>query len=94
MVEFLLDQLGDSDVSARAMFGGHGLYRAGPMFAIVYQNAVYMKVSAADAQTSVRPPFNPRKNQTLWSYREIFADELEDREALTSLAQKAQAVIR
>ncbi len=90
MVEFLLDQLEDSDVSARAMFGGHGLYRAGRMFAIIYQDAVYMRVSEADVQSSIRPPFNPRKNQTLWSYREVYADELEDRQALASLAEKAQ----
>jgi len=90
MVQFLLDQFGDGDVSARAMFGGHGIYRGGRMFAIVYKDTVYMKVSEADAQSSARPPLNPRRNQTLWSYRAVSADELEDREELAALAEKAQ----
>lgn len=88
-VDFLLDQLEGSDISARAMFGGHGIYRAGRMFAIVYQDAVYMKDSEAGAQTSSRPPFKPRANQTPWSYREVAADELEDRDALRLLATRA-----
>jgi DNA transformation protein and related proteins len=90
MVEFLLDQLGDVDVTARAMFGGHGIYRRDTMFAIVYEESVYMKVSEAEASTSDRPPFKPRDSQTLWSYRSVTADELENRELLRGLAEKAQ----
>lgn len=29
IVDYLLDQLGDEQVTARAMFGGHGIYRDG-----------------------------------------------------------------
>lgn len=89
MVEFLLDQLDDLAVTARAMFGGHGIYRRGRMFAIVYDEAVYMKVSDAEAKSSDRPPFKPREGQTLWSFRAVSADDLEDRDALRSLAAAA-----
>jgi DNA transformation protein and related proteins len=90
MVDFLLDQLDDPAVSARAMFGGHGIYRGGQMFGIVYDDAVYMKVSEEEARTSERPPFQPNAKQTLRSYREVLADELEDRDALQEFAARAQ----
>lgn len=37
---------GWAPVSARRMFGGHGLYREGLMFAIVMDHRVYLKVDA------------------------------------------------
>jgi len=43
---------GWGSVSARRMFGGHGLYHEGLMFAIVMDNRLYLKV---DAQN--RPDF-------------------------------------
>jgi DNA transformation protein len=38
-------------VTARAMFGGHGLYRDGQMFALVTDDTLYLKV---DAETQAR----------------------------------------
>jgi DNA transformation protein len=38
-------------VTARAMFGGHGLYRDSQMFALVANDTLYLKV---DAQTQAR----------------------------------------
>jgi DNA transformation protein len=38
-------------VTARAMFGGHGLYRDGQMFALVAEETLYLKV---DAETQAR----------------------------------------
>src|SRR6476619_873945 len=35
-------------VSARAMFGGHGLYHDGVMFAVAFEDGLYLKV---DSQT-------------------------------------------
>ena len=89
MVQFLLEQLDDERVTARAMFGGHGIYRSGHMFALVYDDVVYMKVSDDEAKASERPPFRPRPNQTFRSFRAITADELENRAALTSLVENA-----
>jgi DNA transformation protein len=94
MVEFLLDQLGDPRVTARAMFGGHGVYRGDKMFAIVYNDDVYMKVTAEEAETSDREPFRPRPGQTLSSYRLVSADDLEDPDALQELAAQAQQAAR
>ena len=90
LVQFLLDQIDDPAVTARAMFGGHGVYRDERMFAIVYNDAAYMKVSDEESATTDRPPFRPGGNRTFWSFREISASELEDRSTLAALAQKAQ----
>ena len=90
LVEYFLDQLGDEHVSARSMFGGHGIYRDGRMFALVYDGSVYLKVSDEEADASERAPFRPRANQTMRTFREITADELDDPGALASLAEGAQ----
>lgn len=34
-----------SDVSAKAMFGGYGIYRSGVMFALIADGELYFKVS-------------------------------------------------
>ncbi|HEX2195586.1 MAG TPA: TfoX/Sxy family protein [Actinomycetota bacterium] len=94
MVTFLLDQLDDPAVSARPMFGGHGVYRDGRMFALVYDETVYVKVSDEEANTSDRPPFRPRPNQTFPTFREVSADELEDQETLRDMAARAQAAAK
>lgn len=90
LVQLLVDQLGDDEVTARKMFGGHGVYLGGRMFALVYDGAVYMKVSDDEAATSERPPFRPRANQTFPTFREVPADALEDQAALQELARAAQ----
>lgn len=46
-VEYLLDQLrGVDGVRARAMFGGHGIYRHDLMFGLVADDVLYLKVDA------------------------------------------------
>ena len=90
MVQYLLDQLDDPSVSERAMFGGHGIYRDGRMFALVYDGTVYMKVSDEEAKTSDRAPFQPPTGQTIRTFREIGAEELEDRGLLAALVERAQ----
>lgn len=79
MVQYLLDQLHDPDVTARAMFGGHGIYRNGHMCALVYgRGRLHEGVGqrGENVQTSVVPSST---NQTIRSFREITADELEIR---------------
>ena len=93
-VQFLLDQLNDPGVEAKRMFGGHGIYRDGGMFALVYDDAVYMKFSEEEAATSERPAFSPRPGQTFRTFREISADELEDPARLAELARNAQRAAR
>lgn len=61
MVAFVLEQLSDPTVSARHMFGGHGIYRNGRMFGLVYDEAIYMKITDDEAKTSRRlaPDLSP-----------------------------------
>jgi DNA transformation protein len=90
MVAFLLDQLDDPAISARAMFGGHGIYRNGRMFAIVYNEAIYLKLGETEESVD-REPFRPRPTQTLRSFREVRADELEQPDSLRKLMSMAIA---
>lgn len=60
-VDFVLEQMSQfGSINARRMFGGHGLYIDGLMFAIVVDDRLYLK---ADAETQPRfaakslPPF-------------------------------------
>jgi DNA transformation protein len=80
-LDFVLDQLREVDgVSARAMFGGHGLYRDARMFGIVFKGRFYLKVSAATRprfEEAGMKPFRPSAKQTLRSYFEVPADVVE-----------------
>ena len=45
-VDFIVDVLGAwRPVSAKRMFGGHGIYHAGVMFALVADGQLYLKVN-------------------------------------------------
>ncbi|MEW4568349.1 TfoX/Sxy family protein [Tautonia sp. JC769] len=75
------------DISSRAMFGGHGVYWRGMIFAIVYRDRLYLKVdesSKPDYLTRGMGPFRPNERQTLKSYYEVPQDVLDDQEALLS----------
>ncbi len=51
-IDYLQDLFADfGPVTARRMFGGHGLYRDGVFFALVIDESLYLKV---DAQTQAR----------------------------------------
>lgn len=87
---FVLDQLGGTQpVTARAIFGGYGLFDGATMFGIVYRGALYLKW--ADAHRSVtRPrPFKPRARQTLWSFGEVHPEVLENRIVLQRRVARA-----
>jgi DNA transformation protein len=77
------------DLSRWAMFGGHGLYWRGVIFAIVYRDLLYLKVderSKPDYVARGMEPFRPNERQTLKSYYEVPPDVLDDQEALLSWA--------
>lgn len=92
---FVLDQLGSSPgIESRAMFGGHGLYRAGTFFAIVYRGRLYFRTSAAtqpEYRARGMKPFRPRARQSLTSYYEVPADVLEDPAEVARWAREAAA---
>jgi DNA transformation protein len=89
----ILDRLsGLGEVSARPLFGGHGLYWGETIFAIVFGDKLYLKVderSTGDFLTKGMGPFRPNERQTLKSYFEVPPDVLGDSEALLSWAGEA-----
>lgn len=91
--DFVLDQLAEiPGVTARAMFGGYGLYRRATFFGIIYKGRLYFKVTETTARHYKKHgmrPFRPNAKQTLKSFYEVPIDILEDVEALTQWATQA-----
>jgi DNA transformation protein and related proteins len=91
--DFVLDQLADvPGVTARAMFGGYGLYCRATFFGIIHKGRLYFKVSASTMPRYKKhdmKPFRPNAKQTLKSFYEVPVDVLEDTEALTKWATEA-----
>jgi DNA transformation protein and related proteins len=91
--DFVLDQLTDlRGLTARAMFGGYGLYHRSTFFGIIYKGHLYFKVTAATTpryKEQGMKPFRPNAKQTLKSFYEVPIDILEDTEALTQWATDA-----
>jgi DNA transformation protein len=93
--DYVLDQLAGLDgVSARAMFGGHGIYRRGQFFGIVHDGRLYFRTDETTRVSYVEQgsaPFQPNPRQTLKSYFEVPAEVIEDRERLVEWADEALA---
>lgn len=91
--DFILDQLADlRGVTARAMFGGHGLYHRSTFFGIIHKDRLYFKVTASAMplyKEHGMQPFRPNAKQTLTSFYEVPIEVLEDAEALTEWATEA-----
>jgi len=94
-IAYLQDLFADfGPVTSRRMFGGHGLYRDGVFFALVLDDALYLKV---DAQTQARfedvgsAPFVYTKQQepiTL-SYWSVPDEAMDSPQAMRPWAQLA-----
>jgi DNA transformation protein len=82
---FVLDQLSAlSELRARAMFGGHGLYSGDRFFGILDEGRVFFKVddiTRAAYESRGMPPFTyEMKGRVMtMSYYEVPPDVLEDR---------------
>jgi len=91
--DFVLDQLANQrGVTARAMFGGYGLYHGATFFGIIHKDRLYFKVTPATApryKEHGMKPFRPNAKQTLKSFYEVPVDVIEDAEALTNWAAQA-----
>lgn len=91
--DFILDQLADlNGVTARAMFGGYGLYHKAKFFGILHKGRLYFKVSATTVPNYMKQgmkPFRPNAKQTLKSFYEVPIDVIEDAESLTQWAASA-----
>jgi DNA transformation protein len=93
--DYVLDQLdGLAGVSARSMFGGHGIYQGDDFFGIAFRDRLYFRTNedsrAAYVERGSRP-FQPTPRQKLKNYYEVPADVIEDREVLVEWALEAVA---
>jgi len=75
-----------ADVTARSMFGGHGLYVGSAMFGLVAYGVLYLKVDEGNLESFQRAGYEPfifetkDGRRTAMSYHEFPVDELEDPE--------------
>ena len=87
-------------VKARAMFGGHGIYKNGFFFALIADDELYYKVDDSnrkDFQARGSEPFKyagKGKKVTVMSYWKLPPDVLEDRDELIAWTEKAVRVAR
>jgi DNA transformation protein len=85
-------------VTAKPMFGGIGLYRAGSFFGLMDDDALYFKVNEStrgDFEDAGCQPFRPYgEGSYSMQYYEVPADVLEDRSVLREWGEKAVAVAR
>ncbi len=91
--EFILDQLERvGEVECRAMFGGHGLYRRGVFFGILFKGRFYLKTDAESRKEYLAAgmkPFRPNAKMILKTYYEVPPDVAEDPEGLAAWTKKA-----
>ena len=93
--DYVLEQLAPfGGVTARAMFGGNGLYKGGVMFGLISDGELYFKVDDVN-----RPDFEAKKSQPFTyeargrtvalSYWFVPEDVIEDADDLRAWAAKA-----
>jgi DNA transformation protein len=97
--EYVLEQLGRvAPVTHRSMFGGVGIYSDGLFFALMDNDALYLKVddsNRGDFEAVGTGPFSPFGDPSMvMQYYELPADLLEDPEALRPWVFKAIDVAR
>jgi DNA transformation protein and related proteins len=96
--DHILDQLMPlGEVSARAMFGGHGLYCDGLFFAALAGDRLYFKVDDESRQDYIArglAPFMPTPGQTMSSYYEVPPEVIDDQPMLLDWATRAVQVAR
>lgn len=82
-------------VTARAMFGGYGLYKDGIVFGIIVENVVYLKVNDSNKPEYEKRGSNPfiyeMKNKKIASmpYYELPEDIMENTDALREWVEKS-----
>jgi DNA transformation protein len=97
--EYALEQMGRVEpVTARAMFGGVGIYSSGLFFALIDDDTVYLKVddtNRADFQAAGMGPFRPfGEDSPSMNYFELPAELLEEPDRLRPWMHKALEVAR
>ena len=96
-LEYVLEQLaGLPDVRSRRMFSGAGLYQDEVFFGLLFRDTLYFKVNDSnrpDYQARGMAQFRPYQDRPLvsFSYYEVPAEVLEDRDQLTAWARRSVA---
>jgi DNA transformation protein and related proteins len=96
---YVLEQLqGLGTVTAKAMFGGVGLYLENIFFGLMADDTLYFKVDSStrpEYEAAGAKAFQPYgENSYSMQYCEVPADVLEEQSALKAWATKAVAVAR
>ena len=87
-------------IKARAMFGGHGIYKDGLFFALIADDELYFKVDDSnrkDFQSRGSEPFKytgKDKKVTVMSHWKLPPEIMEDRGELGEWTDKAVSVAR
>lgn len=82
-------------ITARAMFGGYGIYKQGIIFGLIANDVLYFKVSEsnkADYENAKSKPFTYTKKDgiaSVMSYWEVPESVLENKELLKEWVDKA-----
>jgi DNA transformation protein len=97
--DFVLDQLSAvSNVRAKLMFGGIGLYSNDIFFGILAGDVLYLKVddtNRADYEATGGRPFKPyADNPMTMPYYDVAASVIEDATTLAAWAKRSIAVAR
>ena len=97
--EYVLEQLGRvTPVTSRGMFGGVGVYAGALFFALMDDDALYLKVddgNRADFEAAGTGPFRPfGDDRDVMQYYELPAELLEDADQLRPWVEKAIDVAR
>lgn len=96
--EFVLEQLGRvAPVTSRGMFGGVGVYSDGLFFALMDDDALYLKVddrNRGDFEAAGMGPFRPFPDAQPMGYYELPAELLDDADLLRPWIFKALDVAR
>jgi DNA transformation protein and related proteins len=96
-IRYLRDQLRRwAPVEIRRMFGGHGIFRDGTMFALIHDETLYLRSDEAtrpDFAAAGMGPFRYRRNGKLVAlgYHQAPPEAVEDSELLSQWAERAFA---
>jgi DNA transformation protein and related proteins len=94
-LEYVLEQLsGLPNVTSRRMFSGAGFYQDDVFFGLLFSDTLYLKVNdgnRADYESRGMQRFKPYKDKPhlSFTYYEVPAEVLEDRDELLAWAQKS-----
>jgi DNA transformation protein len=94
-VAFVLEQMTAlGDPRARAMFGGHGIYQDGVMFALIADDRLYFKADAAtqgdfEAKRLKRFTYEARGKTIALQYYEAPPEVFDEPDAMRAWASKA-----